>query len=111
MKKWRRFKVFEIAFILCLILISINFLWLILQFFLLPIIFLSLMIFYWPLKILFWVGMQMPGNKYNLTFSFNGQRKYSSKRIAFSFVLVLIVVIYYSFITFRKVGENLNVVS
>jgi hypothetical protein len=64
---------------------------------------------FWPIKILFWVGMQMPGNKYNLTFSFNGLRKYSSKRIALSYGLILIVVIYYSFITFIKVGENTNI--
>ena len=61
------------------------------------------------MNLLFWVGMQMPGNKYNLTFSYKGLRRYSSKRIACSFVLVLIVVIYYSIITFLKLGDNLNI--
>lgn len=53
----------------------------------------------------------MPGNKYNLTFKYKEKNFYSSKRIAYSFAFVLIIVIYYSFITFRKVGENLNITS
>jgi hypothetical protein len=84
-------------------------LWTTFMFFALPIVFILLLISTLISMPMFLVGMNMPGNKYNLTFSYDGKKIYSSKKIATTFIVFLVVLLYYFFITFIRLGETLNI--
>ena len=64
-----------------------------------------------PVKILLFIGLNLPGNRYNLTFSYKGKKRYSSNWCALTSVFIVAFVIYYFYLSFRKVGINLNVSS
>lgn len=62
-----------------------------------------------PVKILLFIGINLPGNRYNLTFSYKGKKQYSSNLCALTSVFIVTFAFYYFYLSFRDVGINLNV--
>ena len=84
-------------------------LWIAINFLFQPILFIFWIVILIPVKILLFIGMNLPGNKYNLTFSYQGKKQYSSNLCALTSVFIVAFLFYYFFLSFVKVGTNLNV--
>ena len=84
-------------------------LWIAINFLFQPILFIFWSAISFPVYILLKIGNWLPGNRYNLTFSYKGKKKYSNNWCALTSVFIVAFVIYYFYLSFVKVGINLNV--
>ena len=51
---------------------------------------------FYPIILLIFLGMNLPGNKVNLPFTYNGKSQYQSKKIALTSIFIVIVVLFYA---------------
>lgn len=76
--------------------------WIAVNFLFQPILLIFWIVTYIPLKILFLIGMNLPGNKFNLTFSYKGKKEYSDNTCALTSVFIVFFLVFTSLYHFKE---------